>query len=350
MHEYEFKKSKYEKFIDNLKNLFITNEASNEILKTNMYTCQEYLNELKKFDVNLNVSLNEISFENSDWLPCTKNIGIINAKSILYTISKTVSPRIIDLGCCIKHAYGICSMKDNYLAITSPDENKVYILDKNYHFIKACASVGGRFFNKPFGICSDRQSNVYLCDFGNNRVIILDETFEEVRKVIGKQGTAHGEFNGPVDICYENDRLYVLDSKNKRIQELSRRGEFLKEIDFTTNQLVTEPVRLGVISDTIAVLDDFKDLVIYNTDGQLIQVIETDNISSFYLNEDYCLTFSNECKIVLFKKSNEKKSDRFIIEFERELRNFERFETTFTCFFNDHLMVALGECASLAEF
>ena len=47
--------------------------------------------------------------------------------------------------------------------------------------------------------------------------------------VIGRAGTGHGEFNRPEGVCVDaNDRLYVADSCNHRIQVFSPAGEFLR--------------------------------------------------------------------------------------------------------------------------
>jgi DNA-binding beta-propeller fold protein YncE len=46
---------------------------------------------------------------------------------------------------------------------------------------------------------------------------------------IGRAGAGHGEFNRPEGLCVDaNDRLYVADSCNHRIQVFSAAGEFLR--------------------------------------------------------------------------------------------------------------------------
>jgi DNA-binding beta-propeller fold protein YncE len=52
----------------------------------------------------------------------------------------------------------------------------------------------------------------------------------ELLQVIGKAGTGPGEFNRPEGICVDaQDRLYVADSCNHRIQIFSAEGKFIRE-------------------------------------------------------------------------------------------------------------------------
>ena len=350
LNEFEIKKANSEKLIGNMEKILKVNESSSEVLRENMYKCQEYLNDLRKFDGNLNKKLSEISFQYSEWLPITSNIGSINGTSSLFTIARTVTPNIIDLSCCIKQIYGLCNLTNKFLFLTSPEENKVYILDENYHCLKSCASVGGRYFSKPYGLCTDGHSTIYLCDYGNNRILLINESFEEIRKVIGKQGKNACEFDGPIDIAFSNDQLYVLEDKNLRIQILSKRGDFLTELNLITNQLEVEnPTRLHVLNDSIVILDQFKSLIFYDFDGQLMQNIETEKIKSFFIDESYLFTITDFGVISLYERNTLSNTDGYFFEIKRELKNFE-FDVAFTCFFNEHLVISLGDCAALAVF
>lgn len=350
LNEFEYKKLNSEKLIGKMQKVITKNEVSNECLKENMYKCQEYLNDLRRFDGSLNQKLNEISFKCSNWLPITANIGSINGHSSLFTISKTVTPNIVDLSCCIKQIFGLCNLNDEFLFITSPDENKVYILDEKYHCLKGCASVGGRYFSKPSGLCTDNYATIYLCDYGNNRVIILDEKLEEIRKVIGKHGKNSCEFDGPIDIAFSNEQLYVLEDKNFRIQILTKRGEFLSEISLLMNESVIEkPTRLSVLSESLVILDQFKSLILINFDGQPLQTIQTDQIKSFFIDENYLFTLTDFGVISLYEKASYNDTNGYFLESQREIKNFD-FDVSFTSFFNGHLICSLGDFGSLAIF
>jgi hypothetical protein len=351
LHEFEIKKLNSEKLITSMKNIIQLNETSKEILRENMYKCQEYLNDLKKFDTSLNKKLSEVSFKCSDWLPLTSNIGSISGTSNLFTIAKAVTPNIINLSCCIKHIYGLCNFKDQYLFLASPEENKVYMLDENYHCVKSCASVGGRYFSKPYSLCTDGQTNIYLCDYGNNRILIIDENFEEIRKVIGKHGHVGGEFDGPIDIKFFNEQLFVLDEKNLRIQVLTKRGEFINEISLIDYPEIERPTRFGVLNDSIVVLDQFKNLIVYNFDGQVLQSIVTDQVNAFYVDDNFILTINDYGMICLYDKTSNKEESNngFSFQLDRVIKNFE-YDVSFTCFFNGNFVVSLGEYARLAVF
>ena len=347
LNEFEIKKVNSEKLIIEMQKVIKKNEVSNECLRDNMYKCQEYLNDLRRFDSSLNKKLNEISFQCSEWLPTTCQIGTINGYSNLFTISKTVTPVIVDLSCCVKQIFGLCNFRDDFLFLTSPDENKVYILDSNYHCLKSCVSVGGRYFSKPTGITTDNHSIIYLCDYGNNRILLLDEKFEEIRKVIGKNGKNACEFDGPIDIIFSNEQLFVLEEKNFRVQMLTKRGEFLCEICLISH--VEKPTRLSVTSESLVILDQLKSLVFFNFDGQPLQTIQTDKIKSFFIDDNYLFTLTDFGIISLYEKTSYNDTNGYFFELQRQIKNFE-YDASFTCFFNGHLICSLGDYGSLAIF
>lgn len=75
--------------------------------------------------------------------------------------------------------------------------------------------------DKPLG-----ASDATRAETGTNAPLLQ----AEFRQVIGHAGTADGEFNRPEGICVDaQDRLYVADSCNHRIQIFSRDGKFIRQ-------------------------------------------------------------------------------------------------------------------------
>ncbi len=83
---------------------------------------------------------------------------------------------------------------------------------------------------EPHGVAMDADGNVYVSDFGNNRVVKLDKELAPVASW-GAKGKDAGFFDQPSAITVLPDgSIAVLDTWNSRIQILSPKGEFLRQI------------------------------------------------------------------------------------------------------------------------
>ncbi len=73
-------------------------------------------------------------------------------------------------------------------------------------------------FNRPEGICVDNQDRVYVADSCNHRIQIFSRDGKLLR-IYGKPGKGPGELGYPYDICVDSEgRQYVCEFGNSRIQ------------------------------------------------------------------------------------------------------------------------------------
>ncbi len=73
-------------------------------------------------------------------------------------------------------------------------------------------------FNRPEGICVDSQDRVYVADSCNHRIEIFSSDGKLLR-VYGKPGKGVGQLSYPYDVCVDHEgRQYVCEFGNSRIQ------------------------------------------------------------------------------------------------------------------------------------
>jgi DNA-binding beta-propeller fold protein YncE len=73
-------------------------------------------------------------------------------------------------------------------------------------------------FNRPEGLCVDAQDRIYVADSCNHRIQVFGSDGKFLR-AYGKAGKGKGELSYPYDICVDSaGRQYVCEFGNSRIQ------------------------------------------------------------------------------------------------------------------------------------
>jgi DNA-binding beta-propeller fold protein YncE len=102
-----------------------------------------------------------------------------------------------------------------------------------FEFLRAWGTEGNApgQFRTPDGIAVDLRGNVYVADRENNRIQKFDSNGSLIAiwgRGDGSLGLGPGEFNGPYAVATDGyGNVYVLDSRNNRVQKFSSSGRFL---------------------------------------------------------------------------------------------------------------------------
>jgi len=142
---------------------------------------------------------------------------------------------------------------------------------------------------RPTGVARDpARGRIYVADTHAHDIKVFNDQ-GELLDTIGKRGEAPGEFNGPTLLSFADDKLYVTDTLNARIQILSadgksehvfgHRGVFVGDMP--------RPKGVGVDKDgNIYVVESYFDyLLVFNAEGQLLLPIggTGGGLGQFYL-------------------------------------------------------------------
>jgi hypothetical protein len=78
----------------------------------------------------------------------------------------------------------------------------------------------------PQGLCLDKAGLIYILDQTQSSILVYQQDGSLVRK-IGRRGMGPGEFNLPQAFCCDDERLYVSDQGNRRVQILDSTGQYI---------------------------------------------------------------------------------------------------------------------------
>ena len=106
------------------------------------------------------------------------------------------------------------------ILLSNRERNVPPILGIRYLETIGSAGRGVGEFRTPLGLAIDEQQRLYVADAGNNRVQVIDTVGNFITE-FGGRGWQTGEFDHPTDIALSfqrSYRIYVVDTGNNRIQ------------------------------------------------------------------------------------------------------------------------------------
>ena len=107
--------------------------------------------------------------------------------------------------------------------VVAERNKKVTVFDREGKKVQAITC---KKFSRPFGVAVDKDDNIYVSDWGNSSLFKFSKE-GKLMKVVGKEGTEPGEFSDLSFIKLINDKLYVCDHGNNRVQILNTELEYV---------------------------------------------------------------------------------------------------------------------------
>lgn len=124
-----------------------------------------------------------------------------------------------------------CSFSEEQTENDSAPQELNLSISENYTHISNCNDI------IPYGLVALKDSAV-ICDMENNCLREFDFYGNEIRR-IGQLGNGNGEFINPSGLAYCDEKFYVVDAGNKRIQILNADFEYQEK--YTLSELTNSP-------------------------------------------------------------------------------------------------------------
>lgn len=109
-----------------------------------------------------------------------------------------------------------------------------------------------------------------IADFFHHRVVVKTKDNEFT---IGKEGHDNSSLYYPTDVKITEDKLYIADAYNNRVQVYDHQGNYLHTVGWQEGIKVATGVEVG--NSQVFITDFHGDrLLVYNLDGQLLQTFQ----------------------------------------------------------------------------
>ena len=123
----------------------------------------------------------------------------------------------------VKSPWGMALNSKQQLVVAECGGNKVTMFDREG---KKVQTITCEKFSYPNGVAVDKDDNIYVSDDGNSSLFKFSKE-GKLMKVVGQRGAQPGEFSDLSMIKVINDKLYVCDCGNDRVQILNTELEYV---------------------------------------------------------------------------------------------------------------------------
>ena len=212
----------------------------------------------------------------------------------------------------------VCTKDGHRVWVADPGGRCMHLFNLDRRTYLRVDQVGGNPLLSPVGVCMGPPGSIYVCDseqvavyrLGDrdgelldvlripeelqrpaalyyderaDELFVVDVTAHDVKvlsqagellRVVGRRGSAPGEFNFPSAIAADNEKLWIADSGNHRVQAISRSGEPLVSFgqagDAPGDLALPKSVALDPDGHVYVVDGRFENIQIFEPDCRLL--------------------------------------------------------------------------------
>jgi len=156
----------------------------------------------------------------------------------------------------------------DYIMVLDKSLNAIQIFNGDGQLVRTCDITSD--IKAPIAI-DYRDGINYLLDKENSKVVAYD-MYGQIKYNWGKKGSKTGELLNPQDFCVYDNKVYIADSGNCRVQVFSLDGTFISQFG-NIDQMVL-PKSISVNATKIAVSDiALNRITIFDHNGNLLKTI-----------------------------------------------------------------------------
>jgi len=124
---------------------------------------------------------------------------------------------------------GACALMDGRIAVADTHYSRVVFFnpDGSIESMFGRRGDGEGEFIYPVSIVQDKQGNIFVCEYGGNDRIQKFTSDGQYLLTFGSCGTGPGQFQRASGMAWRDNRLYVADAINNRIQCFDGNGQFI---------------------------------------------------------------------------------------------------------------------------
>lgn len=258
----------------------------------------------------------------------------------------------------------MCEIERNRIVILTHKANEILIYNEEFVLEQQIKDIDGYKFRNPVGLCmDDTGETLCICDYNADKVLLVDKKFKRVKCLIDKT------FYKPVDAKFHRGLLYVIEHRGKCVQIFTRDGEFVEkhylysdqmkkgdyDEDEDPRELIKGPIRIACCEDTMAVIDDWCLIYIYNLKAELKHVIKPDqnvSIETLIFINGYLIVHSgkNESRFICYECGyRENQEQVYTLVFNR-LLSPNRMSSSYMATFNGRLVLGFCDAQKLHIF
>ncbi len=167
------------------------------------------------------------------------------------------------------------------LAITVDDSGKLWVANTNSHLISKFTPQGSLLlqfpggFSMPSGIAFDNSSNIWVSDRLHHKIKKFNQDGDSLF-AFGSKGSEPGEIDRPIGIAFFDNKIYIADSKNKRVSVFDTLGDFIEVIADSAG--LQMPFGLAIDSSGCLFVSDFRGNQVIEFDPYSNQLYKIDSI------------------------------------------------------------------------
>ena len=151
------------------------------------------------------------------------------------------------------------------------------------------------------------NGELYVVDSKNHRIQVFNKDLQLLRH-FGREGTSNGYFNSPTDVAIDDKgTLYVTDTLNNRIQVMDRKGKFIRNIKKITKQCQYPhmPHKIEIFKGYVYTTEYQKNSVcVFTVAGDIVTTFGEEHLTDpegIAIDKDgYIYVTSNKERIIVF--------------------------------------------------